>query len=205
MFYLISLTEPSSLEHAVFLYFMPLPFFQRFCGGSCFCSFLSKWTVLLRSESTYGLVSELDRISPSQTENKFDLFPHRCPSVLYQTSFCVPDNTLGMFYSFFLSLSKIIINSLIFQAKKKKNPFILTSEPQCSFQFQTAPSSSLSLVPSWLPPKAEKLGNSGLFLLPAPLSFHSRLFTYKAASHSCMAAEGLWEREHSQARSRQSS
>ena len=40
----------------------------------------------------------------------------------------------------FLSLSKIIINSLIFQAKKKKkNPFILTSEHQCSFQFQTWP------------------------------------------------------------------
>ena len=37
-------------------------------------SCLSKWAVLLSPESEYGLVSELDRISPSQTENHFDLF-----------------------------------------------------------------------------------------------------------------------------------
>lgn len=102
MFYLISLTEPSLAgAGCVLVFLMPLPFFQRFCGGFLLLlSFLSKWTVLLRSESTYGLVSELDRISPSQTENKFDLSPIAVLLYYVRPLFAVPDNTLGMFYSF---------------------------------------------------------------------------------------------------------
>lgn len=76
------------LECTVFLYFVSLPFFQRFCAGLfLLLSYLSKSTILLNLKSKYGLVNELDWINLPQTENSFILFHHRCPSVLCQTSF----------------------------------------------------------------------------------------------------------------------